>query len=315
MTAAGARAFLAVGFRSPMQELLSLSEYDLETRRHLSGLASPEEAELEHLHVGRDATAPDSAPGAEHGPTALDTADSTHSDEPHLATLRASLEEMGLLDVPPDRRLLSHESSPERLAIINLVEQLADKHPEAFDARARELAYLASVLIAGVAVEDRVLTPEEARAAALATCNLGLELAQTRGERARIEAEPGLVRLFLVGWRALSEVPGRVVQALTEALDALRSQTSAPLHAWLVEQAEMSVTDLSEAVAKRELAAARDAALVLAFVFDPKVCRALAPLLDELPRFPSGARKEGQWIDSLKSLEAIGELLDELSAA
>src|SRR4029077_11248170 len=39
VTASGARAFLALT-KKPLEELAALSEYDLETKRHLAGLAA-----------------------------------------------------------------------------------------------------------------------------------------------------------------------------------------------------------------------------------------------------------------------------------
>jgi hypothetical protein len=87
------------------QANLSLSEYELETRRHLSGLATAEDVERQE--------------------------DLSHPGEPHLAALRASLEATGLLDGPGERRLLQHDAVLERLAIVKLVEELASCAPQA----------------------------------------------------------------------------------------------------------------------------------------------------------------------------------------
>lgn len=312
VTATGARAFLTFGTRRSIEDLVSLSEYDLETRRHISGLATTEEAEPQDRPFAHDPAFTETEP-SENRLTLVHTDHLNDPDPLHLAALRLSLEAAGLIDRPAKPRLLQHEGAFNQLPIVKLVEQLADEHPMAFDARARELAYLASVLIAGIAVEDRPFVPEEARSAALATCNLGLEVAEARGERVRIEAEPGLVGLFLVGWRALTEVPGRVLNAFTDSLTALRLESLDPLHVWLVEQAEGSVSDLREAISKQDFTAAREAVTVLGFVFDPKVCREIVPLLDELPHLSAGEHG-AQWIDSLQALERVGQLAHRLFA-
>jgi hypothetical protein len=95
------------------------------------------------------------------------------------------LEEAGLLDPPIGRLLLAHERTSKPLSIVTLLRALSEKDAAEFDARSRELAYLASVLIAGVAVNGATLSPDEARGAALATCNLGLETVRSHGEQLR----------------------------------------------------------------------------------------------------------------------------------
>jgi len=276
VTASGARAFLAQA-RSPLEELMALSDYDLETRPHLAGLA-------DDLH--------------------------TDSDEaPNAAGLHTALEQAGLLEPPPQRLLLAHEATSQRLPIVKLLQALAEKDAVQFNARGQELAYLVSVLIAGIAVDGAALSPAEARNAALATCNLGLETLRSHGERVRVDRKPGLVHLFLVGFRVVSALQERVAESFVRCLKALRMASAEPLHEWLVEQAEVSVADLHDAVGKGDFEAAREAALALGFVFEPRTCRAVVPLLDELPRL--GASKGGAvtWIDSLAAMASAAQLL------
>lgn len=288
VSASGARAFLALTKR-PLGELAALAEYDLETRRHLAGLV---------------AESIDSAAVAEDAESAVPTAEASH-----LARLHTTLEEAGLLEPSPERLLLTHQAAAMRLPVVKLLQGLAEKDAAAFAARGRELAYLASVLIAGIAVDGRALTPAEARSATLATCNLGLETLQSRSGGVRIDREPGLVRLFLVGFSVLSALPGRVAEAFVQCLKTLRKCDSGALHEWLVEQAEASVADLSEAVEKGDLEAAREATMALGFVFEPLACRAVVPLVDELPRLWSGDGKAPMWIDCVAGMRSAAELL------
>ncbi|MGH8256759.1 MAG: DUF6178 family protein, partial [Steroidobacteraceae bacterium] len=213
VTANGARAFLALA-SSPLEELAALSEYDLETRRYLAGLARSLRADPQH---------------AQEETTAVPAPDMSH-----LAALHIALEEAGLLEPPPAQLLLGHEATSRQLPIVKLLQALAGKDAAGFDARSQELAYLGGVLIAGIAVEGTALSPAQARSAALATCNLGLETLRSHAERLRIDREPGLVRLFLIGFSVLSTLPARVVQCFEQCFRALREAPTEPLHEWLV---------------------------------------------------------------------------------
>ena len=190
VTASGARAFLAQA-RYPVEDLASLPEYDLETRRHLAGLAGGDAASTQVRSGDTDATS--------------------------LEELHALLEDAGLLEPPPERLLLAHQTTSKQLPIVRLLQALAEQDAVQFDARGRELAYLSSVLVAGIAVDGAALSPEEARNAALATCNLGQEMLQSQGERVHIDREPGLVRLFLVGFSALSALPAKTAESFAPA--------------------------------------------------------------------------------------------------
>jgi hypothetical protein len=304
VTASGARAFLALA-RSPIQELAALSEYDLETRRHLAGLAGDLRGDSDGTESAEEGEGAEAAEASKPAIPALDFG--------HLGALHAALEEAGLLDPPPDRLLL-HEATSRRLPIVKLVQALAEKDEVEFHARGQELAYLSSVLIAGIAVDGLVLSPAEARSAALATCNLGLETLTSHGERVRIDREPGLVRLFLVGLGVLNALPGRVVESFVQRLETLKEASPEPLHEWLVEQADVSVADLGDAVGKRDFEAARAATMALCFVFEPRACRAVVPLLDELPRVGTGDGGAAMWIDSVAALASAAALLRGIAA-
>jgi hypothetical protein len=284
VTASGARAFLAHA-RSSLNELAARSDYDLETRRHLAGLTGDSRA---------DPIGPD-------------------PDADGLAALHTALEEAGLLEPPPERLLLVHEASSTQLPIVKLLQVLAGKDAAEFEARGQELAYLGSVLIAGIAGDGTALSPADARNAVLATCNLGLQTLQSRGERVRIGREPGLVRLFLVGFSVLSTLPGRVAESFMRRLKLLRKTSTGPLHEWLVEEAEGSVTDLNEAVGQGNFAAAREAMMALCFVFGPLTCMAIVPLLDELPRQAAADGAAATWIDGLAALARAVDLLRDIA--
>jgi uncharacterized protein DUF6178 len=305
VTASGARAFLALA-RSPLGQLAALPRYDLETQRHFAGLAAGLRQDTDSGgQVDGDGACPQALRSDTRPPAA---------GTDHLAALHAALQEAGLLEAPPAMLLLAHESTSKQLPMVRLLEALAGKDAAQFEARGQELAYLGSVLIAGIAVDGTTLSPTEARDAVLATCNLGLETLESNGERVRIDREPGLVRLFLVGLSVLSVLPGRVTESFGQRLEALKNAGSEPLHDWLVEQAEASVADLRDAVGKGHFEAAREAAMALCFVFEPRACRAVVPLLDELPRLATGEAGAATWIDCMAALASAEALLRGIAA-
>jgi hypothetical protein len=310
VTASGARAFLALA-RSPMTELAALSEYDLETRRHLAGLVA--DTDEGAAGDGDEASAPWLAPHSQ-STEGGESAEGPPGAADKLAALHRALEEAGLLEPAPERLLLTHEATSRELPIVKLLRGLAGKDAAELENRGRELAYLSSVLVAGIAVDGEALGPGEARSAAIATCNLGLETLRSHGERVQIDREPGLVRLFLVGFCVLSALPGSVVESFVRCLQTLKKASSEPLHEWLVEQAEVSVADLTDAVRKGEFEAAREAMMALCFVFEPRACRALVALLDELPRLGTGDGAAVRWIDSLAGIASAAELLRGVAA-
>jgi hypothetical protein len=292
VSAAGARAFLDLATTTPPEELLRLAEYDLETRRHLSVIES--------------AAAQTGEPQSD-----LPASDSY---EDGLKALHDELVTAGWIEPPPERLLLKHDARRKPLPVVQLLSELAQRSPEAFDARARELAYLAGVLIAGVAVNGDMLSAEDARCAALATCNLGTEMSKKRGEEVRIDDEPGLVRLFLVGWQGLGQLPARLVETLTRSLARLQAAALRDAERWMLDDAASNLAELRAAVSKREFAVAREAALLLSFVFDRHACRAVVPLLDELPRLQDlEGRDAPRWIESLADLQRIAGYLQRIA--
>jgi hypothetical protein len=112
----------------------------------------------------------------------------------------------------------------------------------------------------------------------------------------------------------LGTLPEKVARSFVECLKLLRKPSSEPLHEWLVEQAEVSVADLDNAVSKGDFEAAREAAMALCFVFEPRTCRAIVPLLDELPRLSAVEGKTATWIDSLDAFGSAADLLRRLAA-
>jgi hypothetical protein len=189
VTAPGACAFLVFAATASIEELAALSAYDEETRRHLAAFGASSDA-ANPIHAPRDDDAME-----DEQPEQPDT-----STIEQMQQLRVALEREQVL-IPQDTLLLTDDGSRKHHALTQLLTDLAETDPAAFERCARELAYLANVLKVGIRVQGAPPSDVEARDCAYATCDRGLELVRECGLAARIEQEPGLIRLFALGWR------------------------------------------------------------------------------------------------------------------
>ena len=185
VTATGASAFLVYVATARIEELAALSAYDEETRRHLAAFGT---TEVEDPEDDDDAGEPKEAPTVE-----------------ELHQLRTVLEREDLL-IPQNTLLLTDQRTHKHHALTQALGELAEADPPAFERCARELAYLANVLKVGVSVKGEAMSDADARDAAFAACDQGLALAREYRLDARITQEPGLIRLFALGWRAQREL-------------------------------------------------------------------------------------------------------------
>jgi hypothetical protein len=137
------------------------------------------------------------------------------------ANLMALLRDAGVVDAREAVPLLESGREPEssepdrfRDALVALGERDGELH----ERRMIELSYLANVLISGCSLERRRFRPFEAAAAAVATCNLGLERRlREQPQRAAVDVvtEVSAATLFRTGWRALHDevaVPARTAR-------------------------------------------------------------------------------------------------------
>jgi Family of unknown function (DUF6178) len=109
------------------------------------------------------------APHESRGALPASSADATSPiDADAMASVVDVLREAGVLTSQPRVLLPAAGGDPSRLA---LIEAYVESHAES----ARDLAYLANVIVAGCTVQARPFTPQEASDAAVAICNLGLE--------------------------------------------------------------------------------------------------------------------------------------------
>ncbi|MBC7982554.1 MAG: hypothetical protein H7Y02_01740 [Candidatus Obscuribacterales bacterium] len=306
VSADDARAFLSHAVSLTPQQILAMSAYDAQTGRHLAaiggvaGATNPVHAmpELDRA-VDNDAASPGD----------LVAVSSFDREIPVLLSLLQSAELLEANDAPS---LLTSTKDSEEPVLVAQLRRLAGEDIESYQRRTQELAYLATVLIAAISVNSAALSDQDAKDAAFATCCLGFDFAQSHGVGG-LQSEPGLVRLFMLGWRALSLTSQHVVQAFELAF-----ASDATLQSWIREEANVGLRDLCAAIDERRFDDARDAVIFLSIAFDTATCRAIVPLLDELPRYSllmeGGKRpEEARWIESKKDVDRIRSLLAALS--
>ena len=172
---------------------------------------------------------------------ATPAAGSPGSSGSDIASFMETLREAGVLaDVP--RALLADgnpTASDRRSTLSEYMRFVSERDEDAFTRRNEELGYLANVLVSACSFNSGVFSPDDARDAVVATCNLGLENwpSQWHGARKRAggrhttedrsQLPPDfllhhdLVTVFRVGWTVLYEqvvvyVARRLIEILSE---------------------------------------------------------------------------------------------------
>lgn len=208
---------------------------------------------------------------------------------------------------------------------------IARSAPNIASRRVCELAYLSNVLIAGAEIQGKAFSEADAAKVATATANLGvtylLHTSSRLGDevgrtRQWLEADPGIVRLFQIGYHLLCTIPRRCCEAIyhAKALQARR-----PGHVVIQEMNELlgarRLTDLVDDGLYGEAKSLIDG---LSAVMDSPACVALRILIDPTPCFPcvlkggTGSQsiyvdKGYQHISTMEDVEHIATFLRDLA--
>jgi hypothetical protein len=304
---AGARAFLDSTSITTTQNLLMMSAYDNETRRFLDT--------IENYDSGRHPI--DNALATKHTDDGeLQTPGNENAIPPpsqdQIGSLSRLLESEAIVEPQRFESLPWNQHESRSAALTEMLNRLEGENQESLLQRTRELAYLATVLMAGSSLEGQPFTAGNARDAAFATCNLGLEFIRSRQAESKLDREPGLIRLFLIGWQLLEALRNRVIVVMKSSLADLETRQRPKTSLWLRNEAQIGMRDLQNAIERHHFADARDAATFLSIVFDATVCQEIAPLLDHLPHL-SKNKSQRRWIESIADLDRVSSLLSDLS--
>ena len=232
-----------------------------------------------------DAAGAGAGPGA---PAAVDPAELRGLEAELLAYERAQLRPAALLTGPE-----TAEVKPSDWVRVALGRLQAD--PESFDARMDELTYLSNLVMAGLDQGGDRLESGAAANLVIATCNLGAghelwldgEIDGVAAVHDILLQEPGLVRLFRIGWHLLANLPltaARRLKALF-ADEATRERLAAK--PWVLSEVDalLGAPDFEEVVAAREFEDAQETLKILGIALEPEAVVALCVLTDGVPRF------------------------------
>jgi hypothetical protein len=311
----GARAFLTSASTTNTDDLLMMSGYDNETRRFLSRIEIEPNDETPIERTNRSDRADDEPIESRNEGNELV---SVSPSQDQIKTLSLLLENEQIIEPLRVESQVSNNQREKQPVLAELLNRLEHENLEAFQQRTRELAYLATVLMAGSSLESQPFTAGLARDAALATCNLGLEFIQSRQSASKLDVEPGLIRLFSIGWQLLGTLRDRVIDAIKASLIDLETTPRLKNSPWLRNEVKIGIRELQNAVEQHQFADARDALIFLSIVFDATVCRTIAPLLDHLPHFAAIGKqrnneKRPRWIEAIADIDQVGSLLSRLS--
>jgi hypothetical protein len=191
-----------------------------------------------YFRAADDAAAPAGPSGPRRDEIVAEPGSSGSSEVFDAAVILAAA---GMAPSHPHALLEGPRSEPSRFASIQPLMESVRDNDSVYLRRSRELAFLTNTLIAGCSVQSRSFTPQEAAAAAVGICNLGLAhwparwldanrraSAPARDVDATIPAtflvDHDLVSAFEVGWTVLhQDVCLFVVGHLIATLKDLRS--------------------------------------------------------------------------------------------
>lgn len=335
-----AALFLMHAKTTDLAQLCATGEYDVNTADYLG-----KQRDIVHRSVADDASigagAEDSPDGGSEprepertvagGAADLNVATADVISQADKEALDSLLRDAGVLQPAPAVVLLTDQrAGPARSELLETtLASLAQTRPDVVSRRLGELAYLSNTLMAGAEIQGKVFTEAEAAKVALATANLGIGYllraaagSPNEAERARalLEEDPGVVRLFQVGYHLLCKIPSRVCEAVYAAKAV---QARRPGHIIIMEMDEVLGSGrLTDRVNEGLYGEAKSLIDGLAAALDSAACVALRILIDPIPCFPrvlSGGNAASTYVDkgyrhiaTLEDLELIGTFLRSL---
>jgi hypothetical protein len=298
VTSISAGSFLKRLIDADVDELTAETEYDLQTqeyfrrRRQLQRFAAERAAEKE-ARKDTEAAVDGEDPEAEEVELA---AGKVEANEAELRVLEAELEAFERAQHQPTALLTGPDTGVVQEAdwIRLALGELQDA-PEVFDARMDELTYLANLLMVGTEAGGERMESKVAARLALSACNLGAshelwlggEGEPVAAVREMLSAEPGLVRLFRVGWHLLTALPGAAAERLKDLFQEEAVRDRLAEKPWVLEEADalLSNPDLEEVIRARDFEDARETLKILGIALEAEAVVVLCVLTDGVPRF------------------------------
>lgn len=304
VTPLGARAFLAGIAASTLDELQHADGYDNETAQYFLRLQAAANSATTPAAsaAGHEGIAHAPHPG-EYVPATADGHDGHATARPlaqELEDLQQLLIEAGVAagtNAHGGVARLTGDASTARADLRAAIDALAASNPAAATRRLQELAYIANTLVTGLRGAQQPISDADAAELALSTAGLGLDWLQREdAERAldALNSEPGVVRLFGIGWQLLQALPTQVVDACARGLARPENSALLARNAWLRSEIADGFVELQRCVAAHDHESARDALTLLSLVLDAEACRQLRPILDAVPQLADPQAPDGR---------------------
>ncbi len=286
--------FLNATKKSTQDQLIMQVAYDLDARRYFETRRQKQSGQ-----VAEPSRVPENRALSHENDTASNAKESlkgTKVDPNGLNELESLMDQLGEFEPKTEQRLKieSSQKSPNRIR--RELAALSISHPREFDERQNEVLYLSNILMSGTGVQGGRFTDEEAAKAVLATCNLGLECLLDSAPEDEVELlgeclmdEPGLIRVFQIGYKKISEIPQRAVTGIIQALTGRRLERRIQSQPWIRDQIseQFGRSKLHEPVDEATFSHMQKMIRLLSQICDPQSCQVLIPLVDSFPAFPT----------------------------
>ncbi len=273
--------FLESARDSDLQTLASHDAYDLDTQDYLNRAERRQQSPAEVSEV-QNQQAVDLPEGSE------------------FSVLNEAIESIEQRQLAT--KFIGYETQATRL---KLETALAALDPEKSMVRIKELAYLSNLLVKGERCDGERIKADDSARLVMAVCNLGHELFPDLG----FDAEPGLVRLFRIGWHSLQKLPEQTLMQLRSLLNP-KGQSLDPARLWVLEEmaSEINRPGLDADLAVRRFAGIHDSLDMLALVYDADTVKRLKLLINDVPRHQT-ADESIRFIATIQDLKLVSTFL------
>ena len=315
VTPQSAAAFLLRVRRENMDQLLLDASYDAYSAMHLRKTIAPVQAKTNTASMLSNRVVT--------GPLKNETEQSLELDK----LLRPLLDES-----VQAQRLFAKDTSRTRNQLESELQKLQNSHPHLAAARRGELLYLSNILMEGTTQQCTRLNERDALLAASYTSNLGLRyclaIEPWDDEAAMLaellQQEPGLLKVFSIGYRLLMDLAQRVEESLLIALDTDPVVRRLQEEPWLARQIR---ADITRYTSQRRAARSHEQALQagldkLLIILDASACTELLIMGSDLPCMPRSltphyrpgihVERGSEFIGEVEQLDVLFNCLDEL---
>ena len=195
--------------------------------------------------------------------------------------------------------------------------KLGQTDPDAQAARLAEVVYLSNVLMVGWSLDGKAVAEKASVEVVMAAASLGLDYLGSPDPVQELVSEPGLVRLFRIGWhitRGLSVSVARRLRRVLEATDFADSP-----RAWMFQEVSAAIgrPEFLADIEAGEFEAVHESLHMLSLLLPFAVCAQLRALVNDLPRIVAEVSEDDEpevtkyaYFASLDDLDEVDALFE-----